>query len=277
MQMNCNAYVSHSKKLVVFWSPKCACTAVVDWFFTIENLSSTFLDKRGWLAANGFLYTYEQARHLVEDLGYDSIQFTRNPYSRAASAFLSKFCIYRQKGLSRLEDLELFARRFVAGFNERRNLDPTKYFGMSFLDYLNHVKYLIEKQNIINPHWDTQLPRNLEFRIKPCFFIRQERFDQDLKHVNEKLGIKNYIPGKSNATAWPDDFEPVDTDEASTNTLDILKEKKRIRESNLLNIASRRIIEDIYAEDFSFFGYSRCSRDGKTSSLLQSLINFCGR
>ena len=62
--MSGNAYVSHPQKIIVFWSPKCACTSVVTWFCkTLLEEEEISGDARGWLLRNGLAYNYFQCRY----------------------------------------------------------------------------------------------------------------------------------------------------------------------------------------------------------------------
>jgi hypothetical protein len=124
--MSGNSYISHKHKLVIFWSPKCACTAVVDWFFNIQGFDDR-PQKRNWLAESGYLYSYKQAMHLVNDLEYKSVQFTRDPYGRAVSAYLNKFYIYQNKPLTEFKQLESFSQELVSAYNKKNDLPETVF------------------------------------------------------------------------------------------------------------------------------------------------------
>jgi len=252
-----NAYVSHQLQLVVLWSPKCACTSAVEWFFSLAPLNYDGVEKvkRRWLAHNGYLYNYIQAIHLVEDLGYKSVQFTRDPYTRSISAYLNKFCVYRNKPLTKFHELEPFAKNFIRSFNSIRNVEPTEFIGISFFEYLKHVKHLMNNHNAIDQHWDSQLPRYVPNRIKPDAIVRQENFESDLEYANGKLSLNGFIPDKKNVTSWPDDFQFVSSNEGNTNSLLIIQGKKRLKNENLLNKRTIQLINEIYNEDFNFFKY----------------------
>ena len=249
-----NSYVSHKHRLVVFWSPKCACTAVVDWFCKIHGLSD-IPQKRKWLVDNGYLYNYRQSLHLVNDLGYKSVQFTRDPYGRAVSAFLNKFYIYQNKPLVEMKQLEMFSREFVTSYNSHINSVKNVFLGFSFIEYLQFVEYLMTKRNVINHHWDTQLPRDVESRTRPTYIVKQESFNDDLGKVNTELCFESYVPQKKNKTDAPSGFINSIDDLANQNSLELIDQKIFVRKVNLLNNEAKILIEKIYAEDFSFFGY----------------------
>lgn len=266
-----HAYVLHANKLVVLWSPKCACTAVVEWFLHIAQIQTSARNKRWWLAENGYLYTYRQTRHLVEDLGYTSVQFTRDPYSRSVSAFVSKFCVYKGKPLTQIDDLEPFSKKFIQSYEAEQDDNAVLFRGLSFIAYLQHVQRLMEEHNVIDRHWDTQLPRDVAFRLKPDYIVRTEHFETDLQYVNSSLGFPDYIPEKRNATAWPEGFSVVEGDEAATNSLSILRNKKILQNDNLLNKTSMKLIRDIYQEDFLFFAYPMKKKNFLGSFFLNAL------
>ncbi len=251
-----HSYVSHKHKLVVLWSPKCACTSVVDWLFHIEGIPDT-LHKRKWLYEHGYLYSYLQSRHLAEDLGYCSIHFVRNPYSRAVSAFLNKFFIYYGSRIVDFSRLEHFSQLFINGHNEANNLEPDVFHGISFVQYLEHVERLMMSQEVINLHWDSQLPRELAFRIIPDYVVKQETFSDDLLAVGRGLKLPSYTAQNLNKTTYPEDFTKSSFDEAGTNSLTLLENTALVNQDNLLNESTRAKIYQLYEEDFTFFNYSR--------------------
>lgn len=249
-----NAYVSHQHRLVAFWSPKCACTSVVDWFFAVNGFADRS-EKRKWLAENGFLYNYRQARHLVLDLDYRSVQFTRDPHGRAISAYLNKFYIYKNKPLRELNSLEDFSQKFINSYNSYKGMSTHTLHGLSFIDYLEFVEYLISKNKVINHHWDTQLPRDVSVRTKPSYFVKQENFGEDLTKVNSAFGFESFIPRNKNKTEYPANYVNSEDDLADRNSLELLKKGIFLRKNNLLNEHTKLLIRNIYAEDFEFFNY----------------------
>ena len=242
------SFVSHSHKLIVFWSPKCACTSMCDWFCKLEGIpdeqirtASTKFSKRDWLKANKYEYSYRQARLLIENYRYRSVQFTRNPYTRAASAFINKF-YYRvsaehknEAALTRYELLEVQAQCFIRLLNESKKLELWHYNGISFVEFLNFVQQQLRLSKALDHHWDTQLPRSMKFKLHPNFLVRQENFANDLEKLNSYLNIDNYLPQVLNKTVYPMEFGSSDSDLSGSNMLDLLSRKIAINKANLLN------------------------------------------
>ena len=103
-------------------------------------------------------------------------------------------------------DLEGFSQGFIREFNRARNLDVHSYGGLTFIDYLSTIRELMSTKTVINPHWDTQLPRNVNFRLIPDYIVKQESFTEDIMGVNQALSLPNVVPRKSNVSQSPPDF-----------------------------------------------------------------------
>lgn len=214
------------------------------------------INKREWLKQTGYYYNYVDAFQLVENSGYHPIQFTRNPGSRAVSAYLNKFVIYKNQPITAYTDLERFARVFISSFNKNRGTEAEIYNGLSFVDYLLHVKYCMKESNVINHHWDAQLPRDVDFRIKPQFVVHVESLEDDIRKVNQAFDLKDYIPRKHNATVIPGGFNRGDGDLSQVNSLDLIDRKIIPAQKSLLVGDALDLVHEIYEEDYKFFSYN---------------------
>lgn len=269
--MSGNAFVDHYRKLVVFWSPKCACTAVASWFENgvlstnpcLKNIrNKKSINSRKWLIDNGYLYNYIQAWHLIKEFNYYSVQFTRHPASRLVSAYINKFVTYQGKSLSSLEHLEPFSRKVVRQIYLAKGWEIDNYRGIRFIDL---IEYLEEKmiripksvsgESLLDPHWDTQLPRRYETCVeKADFIVHQESFDLDLKSLNTNLSI-NFIPKKENSSKFisSEEYEGLLSEKFSSeiNDLDV-----KLKPDNFLDIDILQRLKTIYKIDYEYFKYN---------------------
>lgn len=196
--MTRNAYVLHDLKLVIFWTPKAACTSIVNHLvYDVLNVSDFeddlrrhFLgsslfghikkilimyglrkpphglkDPRFWLSLNGFNYSGAEALNLATS-GYHSIALIRDPYDRLVSAFWNKF-VYRngvKRHISNFEDMESFAYNFYLQVRERNpgKIRYDAYDGITFREFIMFVCDTLDDpstpDDALNHHWNTQIP-----------------------------------------------------------------------------------------------------------------------
>ena len=245
------AYVSHEKKIVVLWSPKCACTSVVDWFYTGVLQLDKKISKRVFLTEN-HLATAHQAKLYCENDGYKSVAVVRNPTSRSSSAYLNKFLYRNGKPISGYDGLETLSQTLYTQFKEYDNIETEEYVGLSFYDYLRFIKHIQKTHKKINDHWNIQFSENMEFD----FLVKVEDFNTQLASVNDKLGISDYIPRRLNSTGNPglDDLgehEVVD----KTSSVKLLNDNLFVTKRNILSEDCMELIKQIYSIDFEKFGY----------------------
>lgn len=198
--MTRDAYVLHDKKLVVFWTPKAACTSLVRYIVSdvrgIEDWKSEviehnrraslkgwvksvlfslglrkklgfYTDQRAWLNVNGYRFDGTKAADLARE-GYRSIALIREPYDRLVSAYWSKFVVRTANGdaIRQQSDMERFAWRFYSDWRQRVHgeADPTNFTGLTFREFVTHVCDCIDDPGLpethLDFHWNTQIPRS---------------------------------------------------------------------------------------------------------------------
>jgi hypothetical protein len=167
--MSRHAYIDHSSKLVVFWAPKTACSAVALAFAEAvvrgdgDHSRREGEAARVWLNHNGYNVSFMQAYRLVKDGGYKSIVMLREPYDRLISAFVNKFVIYKGRPIRSFEDLERSARKAVSDMqNVPARRAAQSFSGLSFFDFVTYVASGIERRGdnepLLDNHWNTQVP-----------------------------------------------------------------------------------------------------------------------
>lgn len=160
--MTRQAYVDRKNNLMIFWSQKCGCSSLVDWFaFNPAGLSmeevypSRGQSPRPYLHKNGFLVNRPWA---TEDLpAIRKIVFSRDPFSRAVSVFYDKFIGRHERVIDDANKMKPFALRF---WDEYFRGD---YRGLSFVEYLSVVRDRVAarapgKAPDLNGHLNTQAP-----------------------------------------------------------------------------------------------------------------------
>lgn len=250
------AYISHEKKFVIFWSPKCGSTAVSKWFihniFESEKLPQAL--NRRMLAKFGYTCHTEKAQEFVLNENYKSIFLCRNPYTRSVSTFLNKFYVKHSIPILNYDDLEPFAQSFVDNFNKYRQR-ACKLFNISFIEYLKFIQICMLEGLYIDRHWETQIPRNINLCVIPDFIIRQESLAEDLGKINQSLGLKSYLPEISNKTSYNSLYQTESRDFSSQSNKFCHNRYIALGYNNLINASTATLISEIYQRDFDYFEY----------------------
>lgn len=170
--MTRQAYILEDHALVVFWTPKAACTTVAHEIASSilgkrkQDKPSTGQGDRAWLKENGFWRSGMAAKAACETRGFRSIGLIRDPYDRLISAYLNKFVRRPRGDIRSVTDLEPFARSFY--LNAFLPSVPASvggdgaFRGLSFREFVLTVCRKIEERGLEEPmldhHWNTQIP-----------------------------------------------------------------------------------------------------------------------
>lgn len=255
-------YVVENQKLVIGWSPKCACTAICDWLVhgVIKPASFTGTS-RIYLEKNGYLASPKKATALILEHGFKSIFFTRDPANRIVSAFINKFIVRSGKALRTPDRFENFATMLIDDLYKLNNYTGD-YKGISFLEFITYIdRILLEKQKHLNAHWSPQvegLSEELKQRIQAgkCFMVKQESFQHDLKNVNFALGF-DYLPPHLNVSDWPRLWKalPPNRNCSAVENKLLIRRKLKLSKSNFLTDTTKPMIARIYHDDYQVFSY----------------------
>ncbi|SMX45892.1 sulfotransferase family 2 domain-containing protein [Actibacterium lipolyticum] len=214
--MTRQSYVLPEKNLVVFWTPKAACTTISTAIcakllnLPQEEFSSETGGMRGWLRRSDYWKSGADALKLTKEHGYHTIGLIREPYDRLISAYLNKFVRNKSRDLDTLETLEPFARVFYQNVILPRKGHTAEsqvpYEGLTFTEFVNAVCERIEARGANEPrldhHWNTQIPfsfKDAGFKFDELYTLKSadaffERFgeltDSDIK--NNKLNATHY-------------------------------------------------------------------------------------
>ncbi|BAI91566.1 sulfotransferase family 2 domain-containing protein [Arthrospira platensis NCB002] len=302
-------YVFNDKKLVLFWSPKCACTAITHWLYygLLGNLTSNKKPQqapRTLLAKQGFfrsINTYEDLEKISNYDGYLKVIFMRHPMSRLISAYLNKFVYYNGKILDEFHKLEPFSKKVVQEIYKYNNWDiDQNYKGIRFRDLIDYVKLNKSKNKPIDHHWDTQVYDSYNPQLFSFDYIfQQEKFVGGINQLNNIFNI-DYVPPQINSTI---NYRNQDT--SNVEYYDILKQFKLddlfsvdilslniFDEENLSNIDTqtlyRKFINDkiinsvyeIYKQDYQVGKYDKnvifdiSSQKNEVSAKMKSFVNW---
>lgn len=269
-----NFYVVPQKSLVVGWSEKCACTTVCDWLVNgVIQLDGPLKKKqREYLTDNNYLRSPKEALAMVNNKGFTPILFTRNPFTRMESAFLSKFVYRGGKPLNNESLLEPFALKAAKDCYAISGYDG-EYKGVSLVELLNYVKHNISKNKRVDGHWAPQILNNqISFNEKGQFtnlkeqlaeilngrrfLVRQESFNHDIKNVNSALGF-SYVPAYKNATTAPPEWGKAqqEADFGKMTSGEIINAKINMPKKMVLTHEVNALIREIYLDDFKLFSY----------------------
>lgn len=196
--MGWRGYIHHPRQTVFFWSQKAACTSLFG--FLAEDLNVPKGNKK-------FFHTNSQPYHkcleALRKRHYRGVILARHPVTRSISAYLNKFCIYRNKPLLSRDDLEPFAQDLHDFYCAQTGTAPREN-KMSFLDFLETVRAIRasvpQRERPINGHWETQVPEFLiDWGFAYDMVLRVESLETDLTTLSRELGMP-YTPRQMNRT-----------------------------------------------------------------------------
>jgi hypothetical protein len=255
-----NAYWDAQRRLLVFWVPKSACTAVANWYAR-GLLGHRRLEggPRAWLIKNHHNLRYPEALEVARRHDAHSIAFIRHPFDRLISAYLNKFVVYKDKPITRFEDLEAFAQRFYCRVKGMKPKAAAKnYEGITFLELLREIDAEVANagggEADLNGHINTQYP----LLYRQAGFIADEIYDVAslnaiLAKLNERYGGTYLPPTHSNATNYsPHSGEFIgDVPSKALAEEGILISKQGFASNESLALARRA-----HALDYEAFGFT---------------------
>lgn len=255
-----SAFVSHEHRLIIYWSPKCACTSLAHWMacglLGMRDLRPG--EVMGWLVSNGYAV---RGREFAEaPPAYHSVAFTREPFSRAVSAYANKFVVkgnaLRELGSPKPSDfLQRFAFKLHQEIARESSSGQTSVNGISFLQFLGHINRKTAtrgtREPVLNRHWNTQVS---------FWWVRQGRgveetydigqFDHGIRALNERFGIE-YWPRKANPTRYSDSGQFVgDIGAFELARLGITPSSAQLASPLTIELASLA-----YGNDYDWLGY----------------------
>lgn len=221
---NSSYLITDEKKIVLIWSPKCACTSLKEGF--IRNVCEIADNKNVRILAKG--------KRKVNYSGIPKNYFIywgiRNPFDRIVSCYFNKFILYANNRLNE-NNLEDFSESLL------------KQIGINYNDLtFNKMLYGIQKlksKKRINHHFDNQVNINNYNKIKN----HHNLFVFDINEIPEilKIGVKKNVTKKSKSMLIKD--------LCNTKAKDI--DINALLKENFAN--SENLVREIYKQDYQIF------------------------
>ncbi|WP_158540150.1 sulfotransferase family 2 domain-containing protein [Rhodosalinus halophilus] len=250
--MGWRGYIDRRHGAVFFWSQKAACTTL------FELLADNMRERP---AAKRYFHSHStpghRCRRVIEQEGLLAVILARHPASRAVSAYINKFCLYRGQRLETRAALEPFAQdlhdRFVTWSGGTPSEEDANV--LTFEQFLETVARMqAEKKKPwlpINGHWETQVPPGLgDTGFRYDEIVHVERLEEELSALAGRMGMKwrsrtlNRSPvAKAPHQGYLGDIPARDV------------ASHAFGHGNFLSDATLARIAEIYAPDYDMFGY----------------------
>lgn len=157
--------------IIFFWSPRGGCTTLIKWFLFQNGLLQKAMDYNPWVHFYR-MEVYEKQKNYKADLSKqllhgkkDIYKLVRNPYKRAVSSFLAVI------------DNETIMNEIALNSHN----------GVSFKQYLNHIKKIGVSRDLINSHIAQQYVEKEELLIGN--YIKLEDFSTGIKAIENKYRL----------------------------------------------------------------------------------------
>jgi len=283
-------YYLPSKALLIFWAPKAACSAIVDWinksFSETKNCEG---DPRVFLRSRGYNFSdFANINPIIESGAIkNAIISYREPTSRILSSFINKFLIYGDKPIASESELESFAKllaRRLANWKSNEHSDAAiapnfkneSELPLSLEDFITFICSRSIRERNIDQHFKPMIWEKKHLASLTClpsknlkiFPLRVDHFDNDLSQINRKLLDGTYIPPKINASTLPspDWSYSSDPQVVQLSRRDLLEKKTIPTKSALLDyFAQNPELSATFQDRFRF--------DYRLSSFLDDLAN----
>lgn len=246
--------ISHRHRCIYVKVPKCASTTVLDWFSAHGGGWHSFRpDWYGGLLADR-VRDLARAMNLYPD--YVTFSFVRNPYDRFVSTWLQARRVAASQTrfagawpppekYDSLRDFAELCRELLADFRRRWGRDALEFFRAhaerEYGPARIKLKYLRWVVNHMPPQTDFLPDCNpaclfgvRRVNADPLSFLGSvETIDADFAQLSGMLGLPRRTLPVRNAS----------------------EEDRDRRSSTLYDAATRRLVEEIYADDFAFTGF----------------------
>ena len=220
--------IIHDKKLIIFWSPKCGCS-------TLKTILAIYFNIH-----NPIKYSHIHLNEELDELidknednlkykNYDLVFLIRNPYDRLASGFMNKYVNitkYKRPHYTSPDNCKSFHDFCHILLNNPKAIDKhhfepqTSGKGWHFYNFLGKpkIKYVFDTKDV------NEIKKLLDLSIEDVKTNYTKKKSE--KSSFEKLYFLNY---------------------------ENLRKKKNQSYSNLYNSTLKKIVYEIYKNDFDFF------------------------
>ena len=248
-----NFYYLPSRRCIILWSQKCACTSISKWIkasFEEAQQSGKKQSTRTYLGLNG--YNFDNIRNLnpwIQSSGGEIqhvIISSRDPVSRITSSFVNKFHVYENRTIfDKNKRIQGFAKLFSKDLLQeiRHQSGEKRQRGDFSLEEL--IRYLYQQKDdldTINPHFTPQISTEKRFEIIKNLInsnikihpLRVSSFSEDLQKINHSLGLET-MPSFVNSTRLPTHEWRFDgTGSSASKRVSVLHQEKLIPNARAL-------------------------------------------
>jgi hypothetical protein len=243
-------FVDIHSHTVFFWSQKAACMTL------FRTLAAAYGEGTRNIHFIRRSKPWQECLQLIHTEGYRSVVIARHPVLRAISCYLNKFCIYRDRPLTRRAQLEVFAQALHDRFCTGRGLQ-TDANVMSFEEFLATIATLFAERPdanapSVNGHWDTQVPPAMvDAGFRYDRVVHVEQLNTEFAALCAELGLP-FDASAVNAT-------PIRPPAADAGYLGRTEARNvatgPFDHAGFLSQAVIDRVSGLYAPDFAMFGY----------------------
>lgn len=279
-------YYLPSRKTMILWSEKCACSSLVYWIeHNFQELSQCPGKPRAYLNKEGYNYNQlgEASEFLANNAAIEHLIVShRDPIKRMASSFVNKFLIRGEQGhiLPLVpQKLQRFSKDFLETFDslQRKNRKKNRtqksrkrktnhasiIMKLSLKKFVSTITHPTTDRDALNGHFSPQITNQSQWddyskivdASKAVYPLRVESFDQDLERINQSMGLDNFLPEKKNSTRLPnEDWTFSEQVETSVFNLAELCEMKTVPKGASLHklLRSKSNLDNRFKDTFQF-------------------------
>ena len=247
-----NFYYLPSRRCVILWSQKCACTSISRWIkasFQEAKICEKGESTRTYLAKNGYNFPLKNLTPWIrsnEGELQHAIISSRDPISRITSSFVNKFHVYENRTIfDNKKKIQGFSKHFskeLLGFKNRQSGEKRRQGDFSLQELIEYLYYMRDGLKKINPHFTPQIDTAENYSIIKSLIksdinvhpLRIGHFSDDLRDINTKLELK-MMPSSVNSTSLPSNEWRFDSSaDSASKTVSILHQQKLIPNANAL-------------------------------------------
>ena len=215
-----------TKKIIIFWSPKCGCTTlktILAIFFNIENNKNKDIHLNEELSVK---IDKKDKNKMDIYKNYDIVMLIRNPYERLVSGFLNKYAFGTYKNPSNCNcfyDFCSILQKDPKKINKHHFEKQTKGKGWDFYNELQRpkIKYILNTSDV------NDIRKILGLNIPEI----KENYNKKVIENNEEMEKTNL---------WSLDYKK-------------LKKLNNINYFYFYNDDIKNLVYNIYKDDFMFF------------------------
>jgi hypothetical protein len=243
--------VNKDKKIMVGWTPKCACTTVCKMFFNHLGLLDEALD------FHPFIHQYRQRVYepknpvLTNYFHDDSIlkfKVVRNPYRRVVSSY-----VHYMRDSYTEKNHPIIAQLKQLGHKEPNNI--------TFLDFLNYLTKVDLKKGKTEFHQEYQYDLfEIDNSLKWGYIIKIEHIKEGLRKINESYGLNLTVDGdigeSFHYTHKNKDFKGIAFDKRAKDIIVRNGDDTTIPDYKYFyNPSVKKRVEKIYGTDIKLYDY----------------------